>query len=390
MTTEPVLNILLSDMDGVLLDSHAYYDSLRDTMDSIGAALGFAPHVLSPEDILAFEGAGITAEWDSSVICTALLLDQLWQHYPDVSLDQALVGEPIPLHPIPLPDLAGFARRLGEDRTSEYRPLENAAALLAANANGRPPEKTALLVDLIHSARTPEYSWTYRLIQERNLGSRRFAESYGIPSVLDTESYLETRDRPTLSPEEQHALLGWAARPGSAAVIFTNRPALAPDGSGGLPEAEIGRRLTGLEDLPMMTMGGLGWLARQRGEGEEAYLKPSPVHVLAALQLALGASTLDALRSAAGLALDDRWDSSWRQLEGCQVIAVEDAAKGLRSATSALAILRGRGVQARLLLHGVATHPEKVRALEHAGAVVSPNVRLVLASLPGWLETPRA
>ncbi len=378
------MEILLTDMDGVLLDSRAYHVSLQHTLDRIAVALGFAPNILSYEHILAFEVAGVTAEWDSASMCAALLLERLWQVRPEARLDASRLAEPYEPHSLLPPDLAGFANKLGRDRSTETRPLENAAGLLRAMSDGRPTENTAVLVDIVLSARIPERSLTYRLIQEQNLGSQRYAQFYQIPPVLATESYLETLDRPALSPQEQRCLLKWAARPESAVAIFTNRPSLSPDGSGGLPEAEIGRALAGLEALPMMSMGGLGWLARRRGLEEQSYLKPSPVHVLAALQLALGAPQVEALEAAALLALDGIALGSWRGLEAVRVFAVEDASKGLRSAAGALAALRNMEIYPQLHLIGISTHPDKARALEQSGARVFPHLRDFLPQLSGW------
>ena len=378
------MNLLLSDLDGVLLESHSYHESLRRTMDLVGAALGFGPPVLPLEGVLAYEAAGITSEWDSSAMCTALLLERLWQLGPEASLGLRLPEKPLPPHGLPVPDLAGFAGALSRDRSTESRPRENAIELLRSQFAHLPPARLEALVSLVQDGRDPARSLTFRLIQELNLGSERFEALYQLAPQLQTESYLSTCDRPMLYPREREALRAWIARPKHAFAIFTNRPSSGPDGHSGAPEAKIGLACAGLDGLPIVGMGDLGWLASQRGMEPHSFLKPSPIHVLTAMQLALGAAMPDALTDAATLVLDGRLGSCWSVLDRACVVAIEDASKGVRSAAAAAASLRKHGLNLRLMLLGIPDHPEKERALRDAGAAIVTDVHLALDHLPGW------
>jgi hypothetical protein len=378
------MDLLLSDLDGVLLESHSYHESLSRTMDLLGEALGFGRGVLPVEGVLAFEAAGITSEWDSSAMCTALLLERLWQVHPDASLGLRLPEKPLPPHGLPVPDLAGFAGTLSRDRSTESRPRENAIELLRSLFAYLPATRLEALVSLVQDGRDPARSLTFRLIQELNLGSERFEALYQLAPQLQTESYLSTCDRPMLNPREREALRGWIARPKHAFAIFTNRPSPGPDGTSGAPEAEIGLACAGLERLPIVGMGDLGWLATQRGVESHALLKPSPIHVLTAMQLALGAAMPDALLDAAKLALDGSLGLGWSALDGARVVAIEDASKGLRSAAAAAAALRRHGLNLRLTLLGIPDHPEKARALRDAGATLVTDIHRALDYLPGW------
>lgn len=378
------MDLLLSDLDGVLLESHSYHESLRRTMDLMGEALGYGLGVLPLEGVLAFEAAGVTSEWDSSAMCTALLLERLWPLVPDASLGLRLAEKPLPPHGLPVPDLAGFAGVLGRDRSTESRPRENAIGLLRSLLAHLPPARLETLVTLVQDGRDPARSLTFRLIQELNLGSERYQALYQLAPQLQTESFLSTCDRPMLNASERQALRAWIARPNHAFAIFTNRPSSGPDGTNGAPEAEIGVACAGLDGLPIVGMGDLGWLANQRGMESHSMLKPSPIHVLTAMQLALGASLPDALMDAAGLALDGRLGSCWSVLEGARVVAVEDASKGVRSAAAAAAVLRKHGLHLRLTLLGIPDHPEKARALRDAGAAIVTDVHQALDHLPGW------
>jgi hypothetical protein len=376
--------LLLSDLDGVLLESHSYHASLSRTMDLVGEALGFGPGLLPLGGVLGFEAAGITSEWESSAMCTALLLERLWQLFPDAALGLRLPDPPFPRHGLPAPDLAGFAAALSFDRSTESRPRENAIALLRSMFAHLPRQRMDLLVGLVQDSRDPARSLTFRLIQELNLGSERYEALYRLPPQLHTESFLSTCDRPALNEVERAALRAWISQPSHAFAIFTNRPSLGPDGTTGVPEAEIGLACAGLEGLPIVGMGDLEWLAMQRGLEPHSLLKPSPIHVLTAMQLALGAALPDALMDAGKLALDGRLGSCWAALDGASVVAIEDASKGLRSAAAAAASLRKHGLTLRLTLLGIPDHPDKARALQDAGAAIVTDIHPALDHLPGW------
>jgi hypothetical protein len=181
--------------------------------------------------------------------------------------------------------------------------------------------------------------------------------------------YILAHDRSGLLPDELSALRRWLAGPGRGAAVFTARPSRAPDGAGGTPEAEQGAAVAGLPELPVIGLGGLRWVAQQRGEQDpERFLKPSPVHALAAVAAAAGAPLVDALHAAAALAVEGRAAAFWRALEGAEVWAFEDGDWGLRSAAAAARILAAHGVSVALWLCGVTASAGKAARLKDAGA----------------------
>ena len=58
----------------------------------------------------------------------------------------------------------------------------------------------------------------------------------------------------------------------------------------------------------------------------------------------------------------------------------EDSPIGVRAAYRAVEMLRGQGIQVELHAWGIAEHPDKVRALQAAGATVFPDVNQGLSS----------
>jgi phosphoglycolate phosphatase-like HAD superfamily hydrolase len=372
------MKILLFDMDGVLLEPRGYHQALQETVALVGRLLGYRRVNLTPEDITAFEAAGVASEWDSAAICAALLLENLWTEYPALTLPPTWTWPAHPRHEVAPPNFRPFAHSLTQACLQGLSPLKRAERLLLDNANPRTNEQDRAVKSILRHARQIEGSLTHRIFQELVLGSPVFAETYGLPPSLDTESYLLKYDRPTLSVPGRAKLLQWLQEAHHQAVIFTSRPSRSPAGHLGTPEAEIGAHGAGLEMLPIVGLGGLSWLGAQRGCDSESFLKPSPVHTLAALRLALGDPLEGALEATAALVLDGQADHTWRALHRAQVYAFEDTVSGLKSVRVAKDILEKVGVTVGVHLFGITDRAPKRQALETAGAVVAPTLSVAL------------
>ncbi len=381
------MKILLFDMDGVLLEPRAYHRALSETVSLVAGALGFHAVRLSREDIACFEAAGVTNEWDSAAICAALLLRRAWQADPSRRLPPA---PPLPQNtPLALdpPDFQDFFRAPAMRAPADLPPLERAERALLAEGNLPSPQHAQTLRELLQGARSAAGAITHRLQQELVLGSRSFTETYGLPPALNVPGYLHSEDRPTLDAASNERLKEWLRTSGHGAAVLTNRPSLGPDGGqaspGGhvdTPEAEIGLRAAGLQGLPILGAGELRWLAGERGRPPQTFLKPSPIHALAALLAAAGVPVPHALRLAAALALDGERDPLWERLQGAQAYIFEDAAKGLASLRAAQAELAARGVALEARLLGVTDSREKASALREAGGLVFASLAEALAA----------
>ena len=147
------------------------------------------------------------------------------------------------------------------------------------------------------------------------------------------------------------------------------------------PEAEIGAELVGLTEAPIIGSGDLGWLALEKGQRIDAFLKPSPIHALSALLVATGAEKSMAMEAAYSLTHGGSAEAFvWEELAGCRVFAFEDSAKGLRSAGQAQEKLSEIQVPIELDLIGVSQHPAKRRELEAVDARVFPDVNQAIRS----------
>ena len=366
----PSPKVLLFDLDAVLLTSEGYYESLRRAVELLGTALGFAPIRLSQDDIDVFESLDITAEWDSCALCAALMLDRAWEARPDLTLPERPPLDTPPRHGLPPPDFRSFALSLADGGGSIDQPLARARERLFNRGRMRSPSQVETLDRILIQARDTERSLTFHLIQELNLGSVLYAEHYRRPGGLASPGMLATRDLPTLSAAEHRRLEEWLGGPDRHAAIVTNRPSRSPGAMFNTPEAEIGIHAAGMDGIAFVASGALGWFAERHGLAPQTYLKPSPVHLLAGLRLALDHDLEGALAAAHARILNGPVDALWRGLDGAAVSVFEDAAKGVRSALAAKEVLAAGGVRLDLALYGITRSPAKARVLEDLGARV--------------------
>lgn len=375
------MKILLFDMDGVLIEPRAYHQALSETVTMMGYALGYRDVNLTREDIEVFESVGVTSEWDSAAICSALLLRRVWKVFSEITLPPAPPLPELPQHDMPIPDFQSFFRSQAMEDTTGMPALSRAEYALLADCQTLTETQVIALRDLLRGARRIDRSLTHHIFQELVLGSQVFHTIYSLEPFQVTKSYLLTYDRPALSQETRDQLLAWSAQPDHTSVVFTNRPSQSPPGFFGTPEAELGMKMLGLEKLPFVGRGCLAWLAEAREVDPDTLLKPSAVHSLTALRRALDDPLEEALDLSIALVLDKETDSSWQALREATVYVFEDSIKGLRSALAAQEALSLAGVTIQLHLVGVSTSPTKRLALEIAGAQVFSDITSALHTL---------
>jgi hypothetical protein len=236
------------------------------------------------------------------------------------------------------------------------------------------PHQEQVLRDLILGARLAEISLTHRTFQELILGSTEFSRTYDFSAALNSESYLLKYDRSNLSPAESARLRTWLSIPDHTAAVITSRPSRPPAGIFSTPEAELGAKLVGLEDIPILGWGGMCWLGLQRQVDPQTFLKPSPVHALAGLRMAQGESQENSLSKAADLVQTGRIGSGWEQFEDAQVSIFEDTPAGIKSLQGAKEMLNKAGIHIETGSYGIAQKPVKINALKANGALIFPSL----------------
>jgi len=385
------MQVWLFDLDGVLICPGGYRAAFKATVNHFTRAMGLGDYPLADETIETFEACGITSEWDSSPICVAVLLAEIWHADPalrlpadfDAALSAVHSRSPRP----PAPDWAGWARSIARAMSSaENYPSDAALKLLLDDArrlpdcNGRLIELETLLSVLLERNRDLLHSPTMRVFQHYTLGSRTYASYYGLPPAFETPSLLHDLDRPALQPRSRDLILEMASQDAMRPVIYTARPCrprtLPGRSEDYAPEAEIALDLIGLADLPLAAYGHLIWLAAQHHQRPDYFVKPSPVHALTAVARAIGGSERESLEAAVALIAEGRLLTPLSNLRGQQVEihVFEDSARGIRGVREAARHLEQAGVRADVRAWGIADNPDKRRALEAQGALVFDKV----------------
>lgn len=364
------MDLFLFDMDSVLLHPGGYRAALIATVNYFSTAMGLGEMAPTHEEIEAFEAVGITSEWDSAPMCLAALLVASGVRLDGGFLDAVERLRARGPSDLPRPDY----RALAERTRSHARPGElPAEAAYRALLDGRSTDGIERpLRELLLHTRDIRRSPVLPVFQQFTLGEA-FEAAYGMPPSFKAESLLLRWDRPALSR---------AVPAGS--VVFTARPSYPPRdldlprGMGYAPEAELGAQLVGLSDLPLIGYGSLQWLAEAVGGKPEAYVKPSPVHPLAAIGAAAGAPESQAL-----LAAEARWRGEWRpplselRAQGGRVTVFEDSALSIRGVREAVRML-GDGWEC--LGIGISAGGPKRAALEQAADRVYASVDEAIAA----------
>lgn len=371
------LTIILFDMDGVLLEAHGYHRALQETVKLISQGLGFNSFLLTPDQIAKFEASGVTNEWDTAAICAALLLIQAWKFDPTVSLPEKLCDLKVRDQGLMAPEIDSFIQTI---HLQGNQVLEFAEQSLVDNGDSLNRTQKEVIRNLLRNGREISKSLTKRIFQELVLGSKQFETSYKKQARLDVQSYLTQFDKAVLNSNSLRLLTDWLDEKEHSASIFTNRPDNSMNDFFGTPEAENGALLVGLEQLPIMGSGSLSWAAQKHNSGGplHLYFKPSAVHSLSALQLALGASLDQALSNSISLADGNGSQQDWFDLDRAHVFVVEDTSGGFKSALAAKNLLKELGIELQITLLGIAEHSAKAQALRETGADVFENVNLSL------------
>ena len=362
------MDILVFDMDGVLVKPVGYHRALQETVRLAGISSGIGPVELENEQVTQFEALGISSEWHSTALCMAVMVLEkqtgLTGEFKGSNSNQLLLDslfEALATQPVHVSAL--------------HRGL--AAIESLAEKYGVPADPSR---NLIANSESIDLSPTLNWFQEMVLGSTRFAEIYQKKSQLQVESYLQHYDIALLTDFYAEKLLRWMAEPGNAAVIMTSRPSQGPSGFFGMPDADLGALLVGLNGLPLVGKGDLIWLANKTGYAVELIQKPSWKHALAALLAAAGMNLQTHLGYFESIPADAGF-SGLQFLHNSTITVFEDTAAGIVSVQEIEKLLGDQGIQINLEKIGIAAEPAKIAALSEQDARVYADINQALASL---------
>jgi hypothetical protein len=213
--------------------------------------------------------------------------------------------------------------------------------------------------------------------------------------LLKNDSLLLRWDHPCLSDKLRKQLLRTVRQKAIHSAICTARPSFAPkdapiDPSPYFPEAELGRDLINLTELPMIGWGGMQSLGVFVHQNASQFLKPQPVQTLAAIAMAFGLPEWDALTWAYQLwsrregkgnhDLKGELNFEFRLPGEMEVVIFEDMENGLLAGKKAQSILEEQGYKIDLLrLWGITNNEEKAKVLRSYGANVVDSINNALA-----------
>lgn len=358
------MEVLIFDMDGVLLEANGYHRALQKTVQLVANQLSLDDIQLSQDQIHTFESLGVSSEWHSSALCMAFLEIQLLAGIDSPSLDLSQLFSVLQTQPIILP-----ARQRAEQA------LRAVCNDFSVNYDSVRPR--------IEESEDIKRSLTMNLFQELVLGSKAYQERYLKKPQLDTPSYLEIYDRQLISPSKADLITNWSENGGIGAAIMTNRPSIGLHGFGGSPEAELGRKLVGLEAVPLIGYGEISWLAARSQNDPDQLSKPNPCHALAAILLALGLPKELSLTASLGniSSLDQTLIS---KLQGKTITVFEDTPAGIRSVREAAGLISQLGYQLEVNAIGIAVSEIKKSSLESEGARVAKDINSALSCLDNF------
>lgn len=380
--------VALLDLDGVLIWPRGYRASVNASMKYLVDKMGL--NIETPVEEIAplFEALGITCEWDMLALLTTILLDAAAAQSPHVLpalglreiLDWVRGNAPDKLQV----DFTEAVRLLAPHLA--FAPVPSESVFLAREkvANLYPHlDHQPFVSELLRGTRDLETSFTSMLFQNIVLGDAVFENIYSHPVILPSLSLLQQHDEPALLPEIAERLQSLWEEGRLNLSVFTARPSLPPRDAnvmqkGYSPEAEMAVELVGLRGIPIMGYGRLQWLAVQSNVVPDSFLKPAPVQALAALRAAITHEESGSLTWAKGVE-SGMFESAADELPGeIELHVFEDSAIGLTAAKCAAEILKPLGIDVELHCWGVAKHPDKVAALQRAGALIFPDVNAAM------------
>lgn len=364
MTTD--MYVLLLDVDSVLIEPHGYRRAFIETIRYLGDLFGVKGNTLTEEQINAFEAAGISSEWDSSTMCMIYLLKHIWRSDPDFQIPDRM-QKPTVNGRIKAPGYDGLIQQMAASTLSGRMVAQRSEDVLLADDNLTPAQR-ALVRQLIRQSRTPA-SLPFLIFQELIIGSQLFEKVYAQPAVFSTQSYLQLYDIPLITPDDTREILEWSKQPGQASAIFTSRPGLADGIDGMTPDAELGIELIGLQDLPVTSVGQLAWLARNLDLDEQKLVKPSPVHAMLALLLAVH-TPKEEIIPAMDCFLSGKNHPALEQFGDTKVSVLEDSINGITSLKNAGTVLESLGIRMKQNYIGITDLAFKAKTLSDAGAMV--------------------
>jgi hypothetical protein len=389
------MHLFLFDVDSVLVEANGYLKALQDTVAHFSRQMGVGAHPPTEAEVRALEAHGLTSEWDSAPTCVAALLVERLRRDPTVTLpnDWAETLTTLAAHPFPLPhpDYADLARRVGERMSNQPGAAQAARAVLWEDVLATPnlePHHSALdaLLDTL-LGRTHDFyrAPITRHFQHLVIGSQGVRQTYNVAPDFESTAYLQEYDRPLLAADVRVRLCKAVEAKVVRIALYTARPSLPPAdanvaANGYSPEAEMARSLVGLDDYPLIGLGRVHWLAQKANQRGDHLVKPSPVQALAAIGAAQSGQEATALEAALALHQDSKLGPPLTALGAATVHVFEDSPGGIDAVRHAVEALQAAGLDVAWKPHGITpADGPKAKAMVARSVPTYPSINEAIA-----------
>lgn len=395
------LDFLLLDIDNCLVVSNGYKKAYIDTTNYFLKLFGQTQLEVNVDVATFFEFKGLTAEWDMVPITICIFLNWYW----------SLKKNNIPYSSLKnlnnMPQLGTNVDFLNEihkktiEISKEIQDKLNPTIELYKNCKEKKQKsifaniwEDPILEKILLNSLDASKSVFFSRLECCILGSTVYEDFFHMTAPGKMNSDLETYDLPIISRYYRKKINNESGKKIYTAIT-TARPNcmssnLQPDDPHlymNLPEAESALRLLRWIDgsVKMMGFGSLGWLEEKNNLPWGTYLKPHPVHSLAAVFYAYCDDPYRALASAGKiyqkLTENKEIDKEIKIIPDNYLIRIgvfEDSTSGIKSARDCASILRKIGYDIHLFSYGVKTTSEKTAALEAENIEIFPDINAAL------------
>ncbi|MAT41077.1 MAG: hypothetical protein CL609_01965 [Anaerolineaceae bacterium] len=392
----------LFDIDGVLLNPGGYRKAASDTVQHYFKDLGFKNIHIDLSAFERFESLEITNEWDMIsfyIISSLELFFDSIQLKVNVDTREKLISliknkniQPgTPIHKLDV--LLEFIED-GRSKTScVYNQFhsEKFVKHFPKIQNYAP----WLVEDLLSQTDDPRISKTTAYFQNLILGEKLFEEIFSSVAMIKTDSYLSLYDKKNLDEFFRNKLVKLISEKTIQCSAMTARPTTVSKGNKKtemyFPEGELGLKTVGLEQIPVIGFGSLSYLANMVGQTSVYYLKPSPIHALAAILAAAGYSDVDSVMFAHEIFNDFKHPKNQERLKelflgNVEISIFEDSTNGIRSVKNLSAWLESVGYPVKVHLYGITQNSYKALALKKENAAIYNDINAALKKGLGMIK----
>jgi hypothetical protein len=398
-------NFLLFDIDGVLINPSGYRKAVYDTTSYFLNKLGFSKISINEEIITTFESIGITSEWDIIplylLIVTELSLienktDTALENYQDCYIffrnyefkpDQ----KEIISYVLTLEDFIQEGFSVCDSLVNQN--FENKSLQVFKNVRIR---ISWITKEWLIESRNIFKSEILQYFQNLTLGGELFQEITGLELILESDPYLVKYDYPMLHDEVRNEILRLGAEKSIFSSIITARPSSFPNRAKSeksqlnFPEAELALKCIKLEQIPCVGFGALEYLGKEKNGCGDQFVKPSPVHAMTAILFSSGVEIIDALRLSYDYFYNDQHEEivnylSWFTAP-INVCIFEDSTIGIQSLETVATNLINDGLMINMLVYGIATNKNKIKALRNENAIIFPTINEAFSDCVEYLE----